>query len=249
MGDEALDTGREAASSHWRGAINWSGLLLAAIVLYELTDQPAAGTALLCLKAGWDDIKTASWLRRSDPLKVRARAHWWLYVADGLFKVQMVALATALLVGVVAGCVNLVAHDRVLWLLVGAALPAMLCSLLSPAAFGVALFHARRGHLRLWLNGSIRQARFRRMWPPCPEGCGSNNRFDDHFSTSVMFGIMTLALIGTFVGWTAFFMLSCALILPVAWCSSWLSRRASAASAAECWPPDDLPLDGDHPVQ
>src|SRR5205823_1721793 len=50
--------------------------------LYELTTQPALGAVAVCLKFGWEDFRTARWLRRRDPNRRRGRACFWLYVGN-----------------------------------------------------------------------------------------------------------------------------------------------------------------------
>src|SRR5947209_18895965 len=68
----------------WHGPFTWTGLLAVGWVLYELTAQPAVGAVAVCLKFGWEDFRTALWLRRRDPDRRRGRACFWLYAGNGL---------------------------------------------------------------------------------------------------------------------------------------------------------------------
>ena len=104
MGDGTFETDAvDEPSQGWRQAITWTGLLTAGYVLYEVTKQPAVGTAAVCLKFGWQDFRTARWLWRADPRRARGRACWWLYVGWGLMKVGLVALGTnmAVVIGMI----------------------------------------------------------------------------------------------------------------------------------------------------
>src|SRR5688500_12502652 len=69
-----------------RGTWVWLWLLLLGFVIYELTAYPALGIGTVCLKFGWEDFRTALWLRRTDPLPARGRACFWLYLSFGLLK-------------------------------------------------------------------------------------------------------------------------------------------------------------------
>src|SRR5205807_7892047 len=75
----------------WHGAFTWTGLLVVGWMLYELTAQPALGAVAVCLKFGWEDFRTARWLRRRDPERRRGRACFWLYAGNGLLKTAGVA--------------------------------------------------------------------------------------------------------------------------------------------------------------
>src|SRR5262245_64316596 len=77
----------------WQGPFTWTGLLAVGWVLYELTAQPALGVSAICIKFGWEDFRTALWLQRRDPHRLRGRACLWLYIANGLLKMTGVALA------------------------------------------------------------------------------------------------------------------------------------------------------------
>src|SRR6266566_1511806 len=83
------------SARRWRGAFTWTGLLVVGWALYELTTQPALGAVAVCLKFGWEDFRTARWLRRRDPDRRRGRACFWLYVGNGLWKTAVVAVVMA----------------------------------------------------------------------------------------------------------------------------------------------------------
>ena len=78
-------------AGRWANVLSVPLLLVIGWVLYELTAQPALGVAAVCIKFGWDDFRTAWWLRRRDPDWRRARACFWLYLASGLWKLAISA--------------------------------------------------------------------------------------------------------------------------------------------------------------
>ncbi len=173
MSSEAIehDAG-EALARRWREACTWTGLLATAFVVYELTRQPALGTAALCLKFAWDDFKTARWLRRVDPWRSRGRACWWLYVGGGFWRMAGIALLTNL-VTIVAilllgppGPGPAGPAVRLMGSFLAAAATALIGYSLAGAAVAVAVMIARKHRIKLWLNGSVRSARRWGIWPP-----------------------------------------------------------------------------------
>jgi hypothetical protein len=75
----------------WRRPFTWVTLVAIGWVLYELTARPALGSVAVCIKFGWEDFRTALWLRRRDPYLLRGRACFWLHLASGLFRIASVA--------------------------------------------------------------------------------------------------------------------------------------------------------------
>src|SRR5690606_5475257 len=73
-------------------------LLVVSWACYELTSQPSLAAMLLCLKFGWEDFRTGWWLRRTDPLRPRGAAGFWLYTSWGLWKAVLAALAMMVVV-------------------------------------------------------------------------------------------------------------------------------------------------------
>src|SRR5262249_54730089 len=83
----------EDRSARWESPITWSALIVAGWALYELTTQPLLASFVICLKFGWEDFRTAFWLRRVDPCRPRAKACFALYIASGLWKTAIAASA------------------------------------------------------------------------------------------------------------------------------------------------------------
>jgi hypothetical protein len=254
MGNHPAEEPAETPARRWPVVFSWLGVLVACLALCEMTNYPAVATALLCVKAGFDDFRTANWLRRRDPVPERGRATWWLYVARGFGVSGIVAVAVSLIV-VVVGLFELFWRggvlgpwwDRILWTTAGALVPGAACALLSSLAFRVALFQARRNHLSLWLHGAILRARERDTWPPSKEPCGRRNLLTDYVVVSGGFGTAPLVLALAYFlfdvvapVWFGATCMAAALLLGAAGSVEMLrANKLSAASAAECWPLDE----------
>ena len=74
----------------------WWLILTVAFVVTELTAHPAIGVGVLCLKFGWDDFRTALWLRRRDPNRRRGAVCSWFYLSSGLWRVFLWSFALML---------------------------------------------------------------------------------------------------------------------------------------------------------
>jgi hypothetical protein len=254
MGNHPAEEPAETPTRRWPVVFSWLGVLVACLALYEMTNYPAVATALLCVKAGFNDFRTANWLRRRDPVPARGRATWWLYVARGLSISGIVAIAVSQIV-VAVGLFELFWRggvlgpwwDRILWTTAGALVPGVACALLSSVAFRVALFQAQRHHLSLWLHGAIRRARERVTWPPSKEPCGRRNLLTDYVVVSGGFAMVPFVLAPAYFFFDvaapargAAICMVFALLLGVAGSVEMLrANKLSASSAAECWPLDE----------
>jgi hypothetical protein len=265
------DSEQFAPSSRWHGTVTWTSLLLAALVLYEATNQPAVGVATFCSKFGWTDFRTAQWLYRYDPRKERGRACWWLYVAWGLWKIGVVAfLADLAIVGaIVLFAIFFVRNQpggalpvRLIQLMTGAGVTLLAGLGLSSLATVWAVVIGVRHRLVLWLSGTVRRARQARIWPPYDD---SRNSSANRIGALQITGFLSLLLIVTPL---CVVLLFSALIavrfrwLPEAvvavvgigiWPAAWLWTRAchavTAACPEDCWPPDELAAESADPLQ
>jgi hypothetical protein len=253
MADEAFDLEQRAATSR-QGRIIWPGLILLGWLLYELTAQPALAVTALCLKFGWEDFRTALWLRRRDPARGRAWAGFFLYLSSGLWKAAITAilLLIAYIVGMALAAprnpgpgqagVNLEQE------LIVASLTGLggICLAMLTTALAVELAWSTR--TKLWLNRSLRLARRADCWPPSDEAGGGINRV----------GLLTLPVL--IIAWLASLVVIIVVamrgnaqkdlqglhigIIMVGWFAgifgiylmqNFLERRVFARSPAECW--------------
>jgi hypothetical protein len=166
---------RSRPGGRWLRASAWPLVVLLGWLLFELTAQPALAFVALCLKLGWNDFRTAWWLRRRDPRPGRGLACLLLYASSGLWKVTltafllMIILVVALAVAVeIAGPQNR-PMGEVEQQLMAAALTIFLGSALALPLTGAALVVARLSRVKLWLSGRVHQARRDDCWPPPDE--------------------------------------------------------------------------------
>jgi hypothetical protein len=248
MATETIESyGAETPRGHWRFAFTWTGLLAAAYVVYELTRQPALGVAALCLKFGWEDFKTARWLRRFDPRPARGRTCWWMYVSWALLKVVVAAfglnvlIALAILFSIFVMRFPAVKHEIEL-----AAMGALITfvvgiSLCFATTLGTLKLASRHG-IPLWLNSSVSFGRRTRAWPPFDPTLSAENQLVLLVSTLTLCVILPAFMLAA-----AFpeMRLHCFCLLGVAYLFFFRMIRAKhvqlfANSPAECWPPDEL---------
>ncbi len=250
MGDDTHEhDGGEASPRRWRTAFTWASLFTAAFLLYELTYQPAVGVAALSLKFGWEDFRTARWLWRYDPLRARGRACWWMFVGSGLGKAVGAATIMFFVIGVVLVASVLLNHRFAdsAWLVrasIGALLTILVGIVLVGLAGLVTFVLARRGHFKLWLHGSVNKSRRANVWPP----------FDPHRpAQNYVFGLLIMPQMCMFLPipnvllvclnfpWWSLLLFTGVFI----WATRPVKRMAwelVANSAAECWPPDEPPV-------
>jgi hypothetical protein len=155
----------------WRRYLSWPLLITLAWVVYELTAQPTVAVVVGCAKFGWDDMQTAAWLRRTDPLRARAWACFWFHLACALWKVAGIAAGVMLLIIIL---MPILQQPQKLVLILGPAALEMLCGFLlaSLLSWSAACF-AWRKRVRIWLDSKLHYARNRRSWPP--NATGRNN--------------------------------------------------------------------------
>jgi hypothetical protein len=151
-----------------RWVLPW--LLLLGFVVFEATAQPVLGVTVVCLKFGWENFRTAFWLRRVDPDHRRGRACFWLFVAFGLLKTALAASFIFFALAIVVPEIrkrqgNAVNNAPPVEFMV-AGLTVMAGVVLSSLATCAAVFKAWRGRLRLWVDRSVDDARRQETWPP-----------------------------------------------------------------------------------
>jgi hypothetical protein len=253
---EQLDTA-PAGRRRARRLLSWTAVIMLGLLVYEFTTSPALGAAMLSLKFGWPDFRTALWLRRTDPNGDRSRACFWLYAAAGLWKVALASFVIFWAVAVVSTWVQgpkLGQQWRTLFLaliVTGFGLALVSCGLATLASYA-ALARARLTGVRLWLHEEMHQAPRENAWPPL---YGRGNRAGRLFAFSAAtvyfvglvllgLGLNALERAGAPVGrltpllallWLIFFG-------PVLmrWTMAH-GRRATAGRPEDCWGTDPLP--------
>src|SRR5580658_3696594 len=84
----------------WDFLFSWTGLFLVGWVLYELTSQAFLGVTIFCFKLGWEDFRTAIWLRSKDPVAVRGKMELWIFIASGLWRTAIAAFIIMMIITV-----------------------------------------------------------------------------------------------------------------------------------------------------
>jgi hypothetical protein len=257
MAQDVLDTDtQDQPKRAWLGGLSWPVLLVLAWILYELTAQPAIGVAALCLKFGWDDFRTAFWLRWMDANRPRGRACFWLYLASGLWTSAIAGTVMTYGFLLVAGPQpQAVPGGGPSPHLIGAMLTALvgfgLCTLATGISLGVSLWYG----IRLWLDPGVHHARRNHVWPPPDTPRGRHNRVGWLVVTAlVLTGIPALVLVlfafalhfgaagaGGRPAAPPFLALvlgmACVVGLPlfILAVREFLNRRVIAAAPSQCW--------------
>lgn len=146
-------------------------ILLTGLLIYEGTHEPAFAAMAMCLKFGWEDFRTAHWLRRTDPERNRGRACWWLYLASGLWQTAVIGVAMVFLTVVLDHFFRAARQGPravldLRALLHGAGFTILFGFIFSTFATLIALVYSWRHRVRPWLNGDVHIARRNQEWPP-----------------------------------------------------------------------------------
>jgi hypothetical protein len=238
--------------------LSWPMLFLIGWLLYELTTKPTLGAVAVCLKFGWEDFRSAIWLRRNDPRRLRGRACFWLYLASGLAKTAGVAgLMSFAFVAVspkgpaAQGPRWAAIMEMAAWTGL-ATLAGLACAVLT---FNYAAVLARWGGFKLWLGRDIHAARRRNDWPPYGGSAIYKNYLNYLllvallllFLTPVLFAFLLAAaaqLFGLFV--PVFFFLMMGVPLLVLHLKDRMSKWLVASHPGECWDLDtELPSEAE----
>lgn len=265
----ARDEGRTA---RWHSPLTWSALIVAGWTLYELTTQPALAAVVICLKFGWEDFRTAFWLRRSDPYQARAKACFALYVASGLWKtaitatIMFFAIAVATAITERAGPRPQPGKVDVPLTFIGSLVTALIGYVLLAVATCRALWLSLRHGIKLWLNSAVHRARRQGLWPPNEACKGSSNKAQRVLLTALlvlgipalMIAIVNMVILADALGvkqanredrlvmFVTTGMLAAVFGSGVVFLGlrDFLSRRIAAAIPCECWG-DGKPLEVD----
>ncbi len=64
----------------WTNPFAWSLLVVTGLLILERTSQPGLAAVVMCAKFGRNDLLTAVWLRRRDPVHPRGWTCFWFYL-------------------------------------------------------------------------------------------------------------------------------------------------------------------------
>lgn len=184
----------------WLSPLVWTVLVVGGWLIYEATAQPALAVAAVCLKFGWNDLRTGIWLARRDPDRRRGPACFWLFLGMGLWKSGLTAVfflfALPMAIEWPARRQAQVPQGRPFEAFLAASLVGIASFSLSCLPGAVAFYLGWRGRLKLWAEPNVHQARRRNLWPPTLVTSGRRNWAVALFITSL---IVLLAPVGVLV--------------------------------------------------
>jgi hypothetical protein len=244
-----------------KNLLSWSVLISLGILVYEITAQPAAGAVIACARFGWEDLLTASWLRRTDPDLGRGRACFWCYLASALTKVAFAAVVPIFVIALIEGAARPGAQAAAQpgaqgipmeW--VATALEACvglgLAALAATYALSLAWWHG----VKLWLSPTVHRARRLQIWPPPLTGKETNWGGLLLADLAVLFLAVYFLPITFAVGllvarnppiWVEAVSIvvglcgMCVGAIGLLAITTALERRLIATSTRDCWPPSD----------
>jgi MFS family permease len=156
-------------------------ILVAAVIVFELSANASLGVATACLKFALDDTRDAIWLVRHDPRRGRAWACFSIYIAVGLLRAGLTGFIGAVAMAILA------ANFAQAWGWPDHLIKAQLLGALGVGLFGLitstlasllACVLAWTSKTRLWVGHEVRRAREHDHWPPQIAMKASSNRAD-----------------------------------------------------------------------
>jgi hypothetical protein len=228
--------------------VSWPVLISLGVLVFEITSAPALAAFLACARFGHRDVLSAFWLRRRDPMRGRAKACFWLYLASAFWSVASTATIFMFILasffrparGFNAGA----GVDRVFATAAMSSLGGYMVCLLAAA---VAFTSAWRHRVRLWLSSDVHAARERDAWPPQRVGFRGPNRAGRVLLTAVIAAavipvaivVVAMGPLGLFqhtaiilgVSFGVFFATPTAILLF----RDMMQRRCVADTPEECW--------------
>jgi hypothetical protein len=236
----------EADRGGWlrRLHLSWPALLLAGWLLYEFTAQPGLASLVACAKFGWADVRTAFWLRRVDPDRLRGQTCFWSYLTYGLWKVAVMATVAMIAVGFLSSIFDRLPRqpqgkNGISPVLDGALAAAAMGFCLSLPTAYIAIWSAWRNGVRVWLGQAPRRARLERFWPPQHGGINAAPFVGLTILIMTVAGITLVSILGAIIWANAggilvlFLGMLTALLIPSVLRS--VSKRVIARSPQECW--------------
>ena len=177
MTDFIHDSGEEFPEGRRWQVLSLPVVLAIGWIIYEVSHSPGLAAMVMCLKFGWEDFRTAVWLRRRDPWRARGRANFSLYLASGMWKAALIGIVMVFVTLVAETIVNIGNANNaggnappplqnVKTLILGAFGATLFGQAIACLACSRALSIARTHRIPLWLSGSVHFARHQNDWPP-----------------------------------------------------------------------------------
>ena len=175
----------------------WLLLLGLAILLFELTAEPTLSATIAFGKFGWNDWKTARWLRRRDENRFRGRVCFWFYLSSAMWKIAVAPLVALVVLALLVAFLPMNPRPPMRQaittslLVTGCALG--LLAITSSIAVAKALWQRRR----VWVHFDLHRSRRLDVWPP--QVSADSYQFENRARV-----VLVTSMIGTlYVGGTA----------------------------------------------
>jgi hypothetical protein len=161
------DDGPSQREGLWKSKILGLGLLAVAIIAFELSANASLAVVVGCLKFAEKDVRTALWLRATDPDRRRGRTCSWYYITFGIYKVGWMALIVLFVFFFAASFLG--AAQPVGGPLVHQGITAVLtifaCYVLGGLTACLGVGSALRHGIKVWVNPCAHRARMNGQWP------------------------------------------------------------------------------------
>jgi len=238
----------------WVNTLAWPIVLVAAIIVHQVTGSPIAAASLLAVHAGWKSFRCGLWLKSVDPVANRAWACLWFYLAAAFWRAAAWACVTIMIFVVVEIYTGQPPTEEEIMVELSV-LVGSVC--LSTAVGLVALTSALRGRVRVWVQPNVREKcydDFARLSSLGGHYVGGPDRGFNHaifiLATSLVVPILgsgTAILIwstllgqppdaGALPELLGFFLLFPGSLLAIPAYVA-IAKRIIAKTPADCWPP------------
>ena len=130
---------------------------------------------MFCHKFGWNDFRTALWLRRRDPDRQHGAVCFWFYIASALWRVCLWSFALMFVIAVLFAIPEALQAAKGVRQNPAAEPPAEIVTFMTvwmvssaSASFytTLAVWFAWRSGRKVWISGSVSESRRRGEWPP-----------------------------------------------------------------------------------
>jgi hypothetical protein len=150
----------------------WLLVGLLALVVFEVTADPALTVVVGCIKFGWDELATARWLRWTDPDRPRGRVTSLFYAAWSLWRITGIAVVMMLVAVFALGPLLEMRRARGVNVpnvpseFISATIVALLGLVTTCLTSALALFSARWNRIKAWVGPEAKLAWRSGTWPP-----------------------------------------------------------------------------------
>ncbi len=251
----------DVPQTRWTRHLPWATLAMAGLLVFEFTREPALAAAVICAKFGWNDLRTAFWIRRVDPRPERGRTCFWFFLAAGLWRIvvsALIALVIVLFLAIIVLSFVVALRQANPWqvaqpfdrMAFAAMVEAYVGLWLAVVVSYIGLGCALRRRVKVWVDPQVHQSRREAIWPPIYWGRNRAGRLVNLATLLTFFLIMFGLAAGTMAArlppiivFVAFLVLPIALT-PVARA---VRKRIVARTPWECWSMQEY-YEGGEPV-